>query len=59
MSTSMDATPTPGPMYGAEPLPKSQFPDGYLEDVAPQPGDGADLVPREQLLADTDPGEQP
>jgi hypothetical protein len=58
MSTPMDASPTPGPLDGAEPLPKSQFPDGYLEDVPPQPGDGADLRSREELLADTDPGEQ-
>jgi hypothetical protein len=50
MSMPTEDTVTPNPLDGAKPLPKSQFPDGYLEDVPPQPGDGADLEPREKKL---------
>lgn len=55
MSMPTEDTVTPNPFDGAKELPKSQFPDAYLEDVPPQPGDGADLDPEEKDRA----GERP
>jgi hypothetical protein len=48
MSMPTEESVTPNPFDDAKPLPKSQFPDGYLQDVPPEPGDGADLEPDEK-----------
>jgi hypothetical protein len=58
MSMPTEDIVTPNPFQDAKPLPKSQFPDGYLEDAPPQQGDGADLEPEERKLAGPGAGDQ-
>lgn len=57
MSMPTEESVTPNPFDSAKPLPKSQFPDGYLADLPPEPGDGADLEPGEMDPAEA--GDRP